>query len=132
MLTPRSVRSLPSLPSAEELEAQTIARLDAMFLAPRRPRAGVWAALTSAALGCAVGVLATLLCAPPPTALASLTPQQQTLYSLVQDLAQADTPDQTWTVLARIERVVKTLHPQPRPEGEPLLPSAALVERGLP
>ncbi len=129
MLPARNTDPLPSLPSVEELEAMTTARLDAMFA---RPRTGVWPGLVSAALGCATGVLAMLLYAAPVPAQPLLTGQQQTLYDLVQALAQASTTDQAWVIMARIERVVKAMHPQPRPQTEALLPTAASADRRVP
>lgn len=129
MLPARDTRPIPTLPSVEELEALTTARLNAMFA---RPRLGVWSGLVSAALGCVTGVLVMLLYAAPVPAQPLLTGQQQTLYDLVQALAQAPTTDQAWVIMARIERVVKAIHPQPRPQPEALLPTAAAADRRFP
>jgi hypothetical protein len=57
----------------------------------------------------------------PPSA-APLTAQQHALYLLVQDLAQTTTREEVWQVLTRMEQVLRPLHPQPRPQPEPLLP----------
>ena len=87
------------------------------------PGAQVWTGLAAAVFGLLVGILGMTLFSPAPQAAAFLTPQQQTLYALVQDLAQTSTPDQAWVIMTRLDAVVRTMHPQPRPRPESLLPT---------
>ena len=99
------------------------ARLEALAHRSGTVTPRLWTGLVSAALGLALGVLGSALYAPIPLAPVVLTPQQQTIYDLVQDLAQTSTPDQAWVIYTRLHQVMKSLHPQPRPRAESLLPT---------
>jgi hypothetical protein len=79
--------------------------------------------VVSAGLGLVGGVCLHALVVVPPSAAPPLTAQQHALYLLVQDLAQTTTREEVWQVLTRMEQVLRPLHPQPRPQPEPLLPS---------
>lgn len=79
----------------------------------------LWPAL----VGLGVGVVLGLWGTPRPLAApAHLTPQQQQIYGLVQDLAQTANQDQAWKVQTQLYKLVRTLHPQPLPSPDAILP----------
>jgi hypothetical protein len=121
MLTSRRSR-IPVVPSSRALATRYAGRLEALAHPPGARPSALWSGLVSAVLGIAVGVCLHALAVPTVPAAALLTPDQRQLFGLVQDLSTTTTPDQGWVIQARIAQVLRTMHPQPRPTSEPLLP----------